>query len=129
MKNFKEWLKLKEIATTSADVAVFARPIGMVRRKKGKNVGLAEQDYSPIDAAIDIIQRKIADPRRDPNADISLSPIVLHPSDVKEIKNYYASEYDIEPVVSNLSSGKVVRSVVIKPARQKSIWGRIFGNT
>ena len=30
--SFKDYLKLKEVATTTASVATFARPIGMVRR-------------------------------------------------------------------------------------------------
>ena len=33
MKTFKEWLKLKEVATTTASVAVFARPIGSIIRR------------------------------------------------------------------------------------------------
>lgn len=33
---FKEWLKIKENGTTTADVAHFARPLGLVEKKKKK---------------------------------------------------------------------------------------------
>lgn len=38
---FKEWLKLKENGTTTADVAHFARPIGMQVDKKKKKCNKA----------------------------------------------------------------------------------------
>lgn len=32
-RSFKEWMKLREVSTSTADVAVFARPcMGMVKR-------------------------------------------------------------------------------------------------
>lgn len=35
--DFKEWLKIRENGTTTADVANFARPIGLEPKKKKKN--------------------------------------------------------------------------------------------